>query len=704
MIAFGDNERSRDAERKAAVRAAQRDVEIPAIKDRKRRDACRDDDCLWLRTYLPDVFYYPFTPDQETIIREVGQALRHGTSKCIAAPRGDGKSSITKYLTLKYALYHQIRFGLIVCATGPKAEKTLAAIKARLRAAPGTPLFEDFPLECVLARYVAPAPSKANNATVDGGKRIHMEWKQEHLILPTLADEESIGPIIMAAGVTSDQLQGCNVYDIRPDFVMLDDLDSRESLAAVDGTVAGKIETIIDQNIGGLGGPGRRMGQVMLCTITSRDSVAYKYSDPLQKPAWSGIRMARIRKWPKHRERWNEYIELRQKGQNTRVNPKDLTSPPVDPYGRQAHKFYEDNRAELDEGSELSNPYDYNQDELPDGTKQHLSALQKCFDYIADKGERSFLTEHQNDPPEEEGVERSVLTAYHIQYNCRSGLDHRIIPTEAVCVVAGVDIKKLGFHYVVYAFDAYARGCCVEYNFHELRTENMELQAVELAIQAGLHEWKENRDNEPYYDQDGNERRIDLALIDEGWKHESWAGQPVRRFCAEAGFSRFLPCKGEPNYRTPKPSRFVTVCDNYHLTYDYGIWWVGMNSDHWKQKVHEGFALSMLDEQGEPNPGALVLFEPPSNRRTQPHMSYAKHITSEVWERRFQPGFRGWKEGWWKDGAQNHYFDATYQALVAASLMGPSVLAHLTTQADSAQNPPHVSPPQEFSGGRDRSW
>ncbi len=72
-----------------------------------------------------------------------------------------------------------------------------------------------------------------------------------------------------------------------------------------------------------------------------------------------------------------------------------------------------------------------------------------------------------------------------------------------------------------------------------------------------------------------------------------------------------------------------------------------------------------------------MLFNPSaakSGRRMQPHMSYAKHITSEVWEERFIPGYRGMVRKWWNVGSQNHYFDATAQALVARAVQGITAL------------------------------
>jgi hypothetical protein len=38
------------------------------------------------------------------------------------------------------------------------------------------------------------------------------------------------------------------------------------------------------------------------------------------------------------------------------------------------------------------------------------------------------------------------------------------------------------------------------------------------------------------------------------------------------------------------------------------------------------------------------------------------------------PGFKENRTGWWKSPKPNHYFDATYQAIVARSMRGIGVL------------------------------
>jgi len=474
-------------------------------------------------------------------------------------------------------------------------------------------------------------------------------------------------------------LQGANVLDMRPTAVILDDLDKRDSLAVKgatmsveDGKVAPKIMQIINKTISGMKGQGESMGQVMLCTVTTHKSVAFRYSDPEQEPSWSGERKKRMITWPKRMDLWDEYIQRRQKG----MKSKDEAGVTIDRHGRDAHQFYLDNREAMDDGHVLGNYNIHDASILPDGTQKQVSTLQWCFDFIADEGEEAFKTEYQQEPPEEEGVNRMSLTAYHVQHNARSGLNRNDVPPDTAGITCGLDIKKLGFHYVVWAFcETPTRAVCIDYNFHALKFagDQLRVEDAERAILLGLHEWREERDQSPYIDMDGREFQINLALIDQGWKHETWASQPADHFCAEAGLNRFLPCKGwgDGMYRKPQPTRKLIVGDNCHVSFSGAVPHVNWNTDHWKMKVHEGF----LTDPGEP--GSLSLFTPPKERdgkRNQPHLDFAKHITSHVWEERFVPGYRGMVCKWWKEGGQDHYLDAASQGLVARSLLGASTL------------------------------
>ncbi len=656
-------ERERQRLKSANRAAAERDIALRPVANPERRAECEHDDALWLRTYLPSVFYHGFTDDQLAIVHEIGESLKYGTSKCIAAPRGDGKSSITRYLLLKYAMYRQIRFGLVVCATDTKSDEALRAIKGQLRRK-GTPLWEDFPVESDVGAYVGPAPQRANNVTV-GERRVHVEWSAKRLILPTFVDDEPVGPILYALGWESEQLQGCNVLDVRPDFVMLDDLDNRDSLAAIDGIVAAKIEEIVDKTIAGLGGPGRRLGQVMLCTITSPRSAAFKYSDPKQKAAWSGIRLPRIKAWPERMDLWHQYIELRANGQNTRVDPDDPASPVKDPFGRKAFAFLQSNFKAMHSGAVLSNEHDFVADPLADGTPTHLSALQKCFDFIADRGMPAFLTEHQNDPPSEENEVGKIAITREIVQRRLGGLERRELPP-ACQLVAGIDLGKHACHFVVAAMRPGAICNVVDYGVIEVigteRTEQAEI--IERAILRALTAWKDMISDQPFRDADDNAVNLSCVLIDAGYSQDA-AYEFVRRFGEP-----YRATKGISPFRPGQRSVSRRVGNHWFAQQQAGrVWLYSLDADHWKRQVHGRFMTDPIDEDGRPNPGSLTLFIPRGNRD---HKTYSAHILAEEWITDFVPG-KGERSRWLKHSGNNHFFDATALILAAAEMAGQGI-------------------------------
>lgn len=670
-----EHERERQREKAARKSAAERNLESRPVVDPQRRAACEANDALWLRTYLPGVFRNPFTPDQLAIIRDVGQSLQYGTLKCIAAPRGDGKSSITRYLILKYSLARQIVFGLIVCATGGKADEALKAIKSQLRRRSG-PLWEDYPLECDVAAYVGPAPARANNATVDG-RRIHVEWQQNRLILPSFADADRVAPIIVALGWESEQLQGANVYDQRPDFVMLDDLDNRGSLAAEDGSIAGKIEEVVDKTIAGLGGPGKKLGQVMLCTITSPRSAAARYSSPTIKPAWSGIRIPRIKSWPERMDLWEQYVELRQAGKQVRVDPNDPSSPARDPFGREAHAFYLANHEAMDAGAVLSNKHDFVADELPDGTPTHLSALQKCFDFVADHKLAAFQTEHQNDPPEDVGPVESGISPRLVQKQV-SGFERGVVPPECAVLVHGVDVGKWWLHWVVRAFKLDGTGYTIDYGRQAVHgTKYKSEEGLDRAIRREvLQRIAEFRDM-PYAQQ----FRESLSLVDAGYRSEAVyaacreAGLGVMPImgigysagCAEVG--KFADVMRRTRERTP-------VCDGvYYKTIRQPevppFRLVCASADQWKLFEHDRW-MTARDK-----PGCMSLFGEPHERPEllsadeREHGHFAHHICAEVEVEEEHKG--ALRRRWLTKSKDNHWLDASYYADVAAAIKGVRV-------------------------------
>jgi hypothetical protein len=677
-----------DAARKQEKRADDRDLVVPEILDPARRAACEADDEAWLRTYCADVFYNPFTDHQRRIIADCRESFLYGTQKCKAAPRGDGKSSIVKYLALKYTLSRQMLFPLIVAATGDKAKKTLNSLKRRLASRKSTALSEDYPLETTVARYIDPWPSRARNVTANGRRPIYCEWGATWCILPTWEDQDPLGPILMSLGVTSDELQGCNVLDRRPDFVMLDDLDSRDSLASEDGVVAGKIEEVIDKTIAGLGGQNRGLGVFMLCTITSRESAAFKYSSVELKPSFSGERIPALVEWPTRTDLWQQYVELRCYGKQT----KDENGRPIDPHGRKAHELYVANFEAMGAGAVPTNPYNFERTLLPDGSQKQLSSLQRCYDYIADYGMPSFLTEHQNDPPEDSGTVESGINTRLIQTQV-SGFGQGCVPEVCTVLVHGVDVGKYKLHWVVRAFKPDGTGYTIDYGTHDVYgVKYSSEEGLDRAIKREiLRRVAEFRDMDY-----AKEFRESMTLVDAGYRTEAvYAG------CVEAGMG-VMPIMGIGlSAGVAERGKFIDamrrtrdkkpICDGVYIKRirepgSPAVDLVCASADQFKAWEHDRW-MTARDK-----PGCMFLYGEPSGSPEhlspdeRDHLLYANHICAEVEVEEEHDG--AMRRRWKAKSRDNHWLDASYYADVAAAMKGIRVLG----KAPVAAPPPAQRP------------
>ena len=692
------DEREYDKERKAAKRAGDRDLFIPSIEDADRRRQLEEDDAEWLRFYFPDVFFNPFTDEQHRTIADIERVLSFGLMKCKADERGGGKSSIIKYLLLKYSLQRKIRFPLVLCATNGKAKKAtvsirrrmasrapteaeLRAIAARGRSTKGMVpnLFaSDYPFETTVARVVERNSLRAKNMTGNGGRQIAVEWGSVdgYFILPTWADEEEVGPIFMALSYSSDELQGCNVYDRRPDAVILDDLDSRDSLASEDGIVASKIEEVIDKTVSGLGGQSQRMGQYFICTITSEDAAAAKYSDPKKKPAWDGERVAALKQWPTHIDKWEHYVDLYEKGIHE-----------GDKFARVAHEYYLANREpnvpaeqSMDYGAEISNPYRFDATELEDGSQMEVSALQNCWNFIAKFGLDAFKTERQNDPPEKPDKFEAKVDPYIVS-SCAGDYPRRIVDEGAELIVAGIDIRKKECHYSILSESLDHPNLIPDYNAvsHPEVTDETTVEEAEEKILQGLHAIADKWQAEPLTDEHGNPHSIALTIIDAGWtgtgedpdennEPKTWQTQPVEVFCRERDPRRWIPAFGTDKYKRQEEKADVIQGDNWYIRKGKGkmrgsnvvIW----NVRHWRPLVEELFMLSPNDE-GEPDPQRFVLFDPPSGKNLwKNHKRLGEHIRAGAEELAESRSTKRRKKKYRRD----HFWDSFAMMLVARSV------------------------------------
>jgi hypothetical protein len=191
--------------------------------------------------------------------------------------------------------------------------------------------------------------------------------------------------------------------------------------------------------------------------------------------------------------------------------------------------------------------------------------------------------------------------------------------------------------------------------------------AVDEALLIGLRETRD-RMLEGWEMRGGSERRVP----DQVWIDAKWKTDLVMAFCRESngicGGPRFRPAQGFGSsvrsvYRRPKEIKGETVFigSDYHVVWDKarGIHVVQVNADAWKSRLHQGLSIGQMGEGASAweLAGSVTFFEAMRNE----HLTFVKHLTAE---REIE---KAGKRVWTEATRNNHFLDASYNALCALS-------------------------------------
>lgn len=640
------------------------EVEIPPIKSKSRRTRAIRDIEWGLRTYFPKHFYHPFTTVHREMIHAIRDAIEFGGDHAVAAPRGEGKSTIFACLTILMLLSGRVRYPILVGSNERQSTDILKAIKTELEW--NDKLFDDFPEVIAPIRHLEGDVKRARRQTVRG-EPTHMWWSNEKLVMPIVPGSACSNSVVetRAPGAAIRGIYHNSPINgrMRPDLVLIDDIETRESADSL--KMREFTRALIEGDMPGLAGQGRQISRVMLCTCWSRESLSWKYTDP--SSGWDGKRYKLLVTPPTRADLWDRYMQMRK---------EDRASG--DQHARRAHGYYLTNRRDMDDGAVVSNPFRHITKKLPDGTRVQESTLQFCYDFMADKTDdvhplRFFNEEFQNDPPEL-GEMTSGLTSNLVQ-NRLSGYPKGIVPSWAKCVTGFIDVGKFNCHWIVTAWSPGAKGVVIDYGVAEVYNAGDTAEGIESAIFNALNRWKDETNSTPYRDEEGQERCVDLTLVDSGFHP-----LPVYRFCQQAGLT-FRPSKGfgetaqdsHTRYNQGVSSDKKKVGDHWDLRrQENGLWLVCMDSDYWKRWVHDRFLT-----QPE-HPGSLTLY----GGDPYPHFAFSKHILAEQEVEEWIHG-KGMRRFWKKMHRNNHWFDCMYGSACAGSILGVRLLqeiAHLVQE------------------------
>lgn len=628
-------------------------ITIPVCADPQRRERALADPELFLRgAYLSARYKRPFGKLHRAIIDALLEVAKNGGKQAIAAPRGRGKTEIVKGMLLYLICAGLVRFPIPIGQTTSHAEKIYKDFRKKI--ALNDLLAEDFPEICYPIRALEGAPQRAAKQHIDG-QLTGVVWTNEALRLATVPAKYR-GPIDYG-GVNMEfrgldaAIRGVNTDGDRPDFIIIDDPETRES-AKSDSQIADRTNAL-EQDIAGLAGEDEELAQVMLTTIQNRRCISYQYTDPDQKPSWMGKRFGWVEKWPtewlkEEGGQWHVYMALRAEDQRK-----------GDRYGRSATAYFLENEESMKAGGELLAD-NYKAKILSDGWQTVHSAWQVVFNAISDTSYDAFCTEYQNDPPASEEIQTLDLTHAHVA-SCKSGFKRLTKPDWVERVVRGIDMGKTDCWYVDLGFAVNGTGAVLDYGkFHPFGlSTGSSHEAIELAMINALVNFVLSNET-PY--------EVDYALVDAGYKPDA-----IYEACRRVN-GNYFPVKGlDASYRQPKPKEGVRLffechCNQVKDRDGRGIWLFHPNTEYWKNWLQERFVCDPWTGESRTT-GSMALFEP-ENNDVRLHSAFAKSMVSERLEHVPLPG-KAFKAVWnVVDRSNNHWLDAAGYACAAASCLG----------------------------------
>jgi len=628
-------------------------------KNKERREKASEDFKCFCKEYFPVSFPLEWGQDHIKAISKIERAARHGGQLAFAMPRGSGKTTLAECAGIWSTLYGYRNFPVLIGATEPAAQEMMDSIKSELEG--NDLLFEDFPEVCFFVRELEGITIRCHGQLFNG-ELTRIQWKSSQIVFPTLPGEfPASGAIIKTASITG-RIKGMKFKrpdgkPARPDFVLIDDPQTRESAESL--TQCARRLKIIHADILGLAGPKKKVAAFVPCTVFRIGDVAEVLLDNEKHPEWNGERSKLLYKFPTNEKLWEQYKELRAESYRRFGNNKLCTD------------FYIANREAMDAGSVLGWPERFDPDQI--------SALQFAMDWKF-KDEEAFFSEYQNEPLIENFASMEIMAADDIARKL-NGYDRGVIPAACTHIAAFIDVQKNLLFYTVLAFEEDFTAYVVDYGAYPDQgrryftladaTKTMgnlfKGAGLEGSIYSGLTHLTSRIIGREWNRRDGVKLRVGLCIIDANWGVST---NTVYKFCRESVHSaQLMPSHGvgidsskKPmNEYKKKPGERLGL--NWQIPADakrQGIRHLIYDTNYWKSFMHSRLAVAQGDK------GCLSLF----GRDPHVHRCIADHLTAE---HRVETAGRGRIVEVWKlkvGNPDNHWLDCTVGSLVAASILG----------------------------------
>lgn len=628
--------------------------------DDERREACRNDLKLFMETYMAEAFYMEWSPDHLRAIEKIQTSVLNGGLYALAMPRGSGKSTLCIGALMWVILYAHKRYPVLVGATSPSAEKQLQAVVIFMTT--NQYFLEDFPEVCIPFQALGGQANRAGGQLYNG-LTTKIKMGKDQLILPYIEGEDgepfpTSSLIVEASGLTSAIRGKQHITPegevLRPDFVLVDDPQTTESANSV--TQTAKREELINKDILGLPGAGKKMSGVCPCTIIAPDDLAAKLLNKQISPRWRGEIFPLMKSMPKNLDAWEHYREIYYDALRADEYPAD-----------KVNGYYLENREKLDDGAVAS--WDARKME------NEVSAIQHSMHLYLDD-EESFFSEYQNAPKEKN--EGRQLKPKEVMQKI-NGYGKNVIPQQCNTLTAFIDVQGDLLWYTVVAWEQDATGYIIDYgafpdqkiNYYTNRKARHTLSktypsTTDLGsrLYAGLTDLC-NEILEPRLRDDGIQIQVKRLFIDAGWGYST---KKVYQFVREFERPEVMPYMGFGIKASSKPMAEYT-CAAGELNFNHSrltkvkdqpIRRADADVNYWKTKVIERLSLAPSAK------GSLSLFK----ARPEHHKMIAEQLTAEMSILVKAPTreVSEWKHP--NKHMDNHLFDCVVGASAAADMEG----------------------------------
>lgn len=259
-----------------------------------------------------------------------------GQRDALAAPRGEAKSTKISMSFVLWCLVTGIKwYPIIIMDAFEQAAEMLEAIKAELEANPR--LAGDFP-----------------EATGQG-----KVWRVGVITTANGRKVEAFG--------SNKKIRGRRHGPHRPDLAIMDDIENDENVLTP--AQRDKLQNFVTKGVLSLGPPDDSMDAIIVGTVLHYDSVLARF---LKNPLWNHKVFRAVMQWPERMDLWDRFEELLLNADN----PQAAEAA--------AMGFYQDNRADMDRGAQVSWPA--------------VRPLVRLMIKRAREGHQAFDSEQQNDP------------------------------------------------------------------------------------------------------------------------------------------------------------------------------------------------------------------------------------------------------------------------------------------------------------------